>query len=301
MLELSGGIGRPARLAFGGDTLNTAVYFARLGLETAYLTALGDDPYSDELLDVWRSEGVGTHLVARLPGRLPGLYAIRTDAHGERRFFYWRNASAARALFLSPACEELLATAGNADLFYLSGVTLSLYEARERSRLRAVAQRVRARGGVVAFDPNLRPACWGSLDAAREAIEGLAPLVSFALPTLQDEADLWGDTTPEASTARWQGWGVGEIAVKLGADGAYVMSGSASAHVPARAVARVIDSTGAGDAFNAGYLAMRLRGAPPMQAGRLANDLAAVVIQHPGAIVPREATAPIFEQPGAKQ
>ncbi|HTX23351.1 MAG TPA: sugar kinase [Steroidobacteraceae bacterium] len=293
LLELSGRIGHPIRLAFGGDTLNTAVYLARLGLECAYLTALGDDPYSDELLECWHAEHVRTDLVARLPGRLPGLYAIRTSEHGERQFFYWRTASAARALLASPASDELLAAAARADVLYLSGITLSLYEPPERLRLVGLAERVRARGGQVAFDPNFRPACWPSLGEARKAVEQIASCVSFALPTLQDEIALWDDGTAETAAARWLAAGAREVAVKLGAGGVYVASGTAGGHVGAGVADHVIDTTGAGDAFNAGYLAMRLRGASPMAAARLGNDLAAIVVQHPGAIVPREATAPL--------
>ncbi len=289
MLELSGHIGGPARLAFGGDTLNTAVYLARLSVPTSYLTALGDDPYSDELLECWRSEGVGTDLVARCAGRLPGVCAIRTNEQGERRFYYWRHASAARALLSCSDGDQLLAAASSADLLYLSGITLSLYERPGRRKLRVLAERVRERGGEVAFDPNFRPACWPSLDEARKAVEHFAPLVSIALPTLQGDAALWGDESAETAAARWRALGAREVAVKLGPEGCLVASEGANSRVPA-AAARVVDTTAAGDAFNAGYLAMRLRGASEQQAARLANDLAAAVIEHPGAIVPREAT-----------
>src|SRR6476661_6126347 len=73
---------------FGGDTLNTAVYLARLGVAADYITALGDDSLSDEMVAGWAAEGVGTKPVLRLPGKLPGLYMIETDAKGERRFFH---------------------------------------------------------------------------------------------------------------------------------------------------------------------------------------------------------------------
>ena len=73
---------------YGGDTLNTAVYLARLGVGVDYITALGDDPLSDEMIAGWAAEGVGTGQVLRLRGRLPGLYMIQTDASGERRFFH---------------------------------------------------------------------------------------------------------------------------------------------------------------------------------------------------------------------
>ena len=69
-------------LSYGGDTLNTAVYFARLGRSVDYVTALGDDLYSDWMIDEWQAEGVGTNSVLRVPTRLPGFYAIRVDARG---------------------------------------------------------------------------------------------------------------------------------------------------------------------------------------------------------------------------
>src|SRR3546814_5301015 len=117
MVELSESAeaGAPAagrmQRTFGGDTLNTAVYLARCLRQSAaqppatvhpaavhpaavhYVTALGDDPFSDEMLTTWQREGIETRLVARLPGRLPGLYIIRTDAAGERSFHYWRSAA----------------------------------------------------------------------------------------------------------------------------------------------------------------------------------------------------------------
>src|SRR4051794_13817570 len=79
---------------YGGDTLNTAVYLARLGAAVDYVTALGDDPLSDEMIAGWRDEQIGTTRVVRLAGKLPGLYMIETNSAGERRFYHWREASA---------------------------------------------------------------------------------------------------------------------------------------------------------------------------------------------------------------
>src|SRR5215510_13185438 len=102
--------------AFGGDTLNTAVYLARLGIPVDYVTALGDDPWSEEMLSAWRHEGVGTHLVVRVPGRLPGLHIIKTDAGGQRTFYYWRDTSPARQLFELPQASALAAALAEYDL-----------------------------------------------------------------------------------------------------------------------------------------------------------------------------------------
>src|SRR6201999_4597116 len=87
------------RRGFGGDTLNTALYLARLGIDTCYVTALGDDGLSEEMLKTWRSEGIDTDLVIRASGRLPGLYMIERDPRGERTFLYWRDRAPAREFF----------------------------------------------------------------------------------------------------------------------------------------------------------------------------------------------------------
>lgn len=284
MVELAGDIGGPARLGFGGDTLNTAVYLARLGVGVEYLTALGRDAFSDQLRAAWAGEGVGTALVLTDPARLPGIYAIRNRADGERHFDYWRQASAARQLFALPGIDAALAAAARARLLYLSGITLSLFDAAAQARLGRVAAAVRAGGGTVAFDPNYRAAGWASAAAARAAIAAFARHVTVALPTLTDEALLHGDADAAATLVRWRQAGAEDVVVKLGAAGCLTADGP----VTARAVA-AIDTTGAGDAFNAAYLAARRQGSSAHEAGDRANRLAAVVVGHAGAIIPRDA------------
>ena len=134
MIELSElGDGRLSR-THGGDTLNTAVYLARLGVEVDYVTALGDDHFSDEMLAGWRREGVGTALVPRLPGRLPGLYLIRRDASGERSFFYWRDRAPARELFDLPETPAICdALAGFRAALLLRHHAVALWRGRARA------------------------------------------------------------------------------------------------------------------------------------------------------------------------
>src|ERR1700749_3089438 len=103
MIELKQAGGGLYSRGFGGDTLNTAGYLARLGVSVDYITALGDDPLSCEMIAGWAAEGVGTTRVARLPGKLPGLYMISTDDKGKRRFFHLRGSAAARRPLDLPA------------------------------------------------------------------------------------------------------------------------------------------------------------------------------------------------------
>lgn len=295
MLELSrtgstggGRLGEDWKLGLGGDTYNTAIHLCRQGLPVRYLSALGQDPCSAEMLAAWQAEGLDTGLVLFHPRQVPGLYAIHTDAAGERSFSYWRSHSAVRSLFELPGVEAALAAAAAAGLLYLSGITLSLFGPAQRARLVELARRVRAQGGVVAFDANFRPAGWEDLLTARAAVQAVAPHVSIALPTLEDEQQLFGDASIDRIIERWSRSGAAEVIVKRGAAGCVVGVASGQVVVPALAVEEVIDTTGAGDAFNAGYLAARSRGSAPEEAAQAAVRLAARVVQHRGAILPRE-------------
>ena len=158
MVELARGPDGRFALGYGGDTFNTAVYLARLGVDTAYATALGEDRYSDGIIARAADEGVSTELVLREPGRVPGLYLIETDKKGERTFHYWRDTSPARELFELPGWERVAEAIVTADLVYFSGITLSLYSNAGIGRLLATLEYARQRGAKIAFDSNYRPA-----------------------------------------------------------------------------------------------------------------------------------------------
>ncbi len=280
------------QLGYAGDTFNTALYLSRLGVPTAFMTALGTDPFSDELRAQWLADGLDTSLVLSDPARLPGLYAIRNDTDGERHFYYWRDQSAARQLFNLPGVEAALSRVRAARELYLSGITLSLFSAAERTTLNGIATIVRAAGGEVMFDPNYRPTGWRSQEEARARNSGAgARVCHLPCPTFADEAALFGDATPAHTVARWREWGAEQVIVKLGAQGCLVSTLDGGALVPAEAVSRVIDTTAAGDAFNAGFIAARRAGRDPIGAAQAGHRIAGIVIQHQGAILPRDQTA----------
>ena len=290
MVELARGADGRYGLAFGGDTFNTAVYLARAGVAVSYATALGDDPYSEGILALAAAEGVACDLVTRAQGRMPGLYLIETDASGERRFFYWRETSPARELFELPDWGRTAEALMGARLVYFSGVTLSLYSNTGLGRFLAALEMARQQGAKVAFDGNFRPRGWkGDVLRARTVFAEALKRVDIALPTFDDETLLWGDANPEATIERLQAFGIGEIVVKNGPNGALVADKSGREHVPVPEVVVPLDTTAAGDSFNAAYLAARRAGSAPVAAAADAHRLAGQVIRHRGAIMPRAA------------
>jgi 2-dehydro-3-deoxygluconokinase len=289
MIELSPAGERTLELAYAGDVCNTAVALARLArscdIVVQFVTRLGDERHSEAMLAEWRTEGVDTSLVDRLAGRAPGLYLIELDDRGERSFTYYRSQSPARELLADDDhAAALRAGLAGADWIHLSAVTLSLLAEPAHERLVALLDELRADGSRVALDTNYRPRGWPDPATARGRIEDALARCDLALPTLDDERALFGDADLRACLARLAGTGVPEIAVKLGPDGACVAWEGRSERVPAVADVEIVDSTGAGDAFDAGYLHARLTGAQPPAAAAAGNALAAATLGHRGAI-----------------
>jgi 2-dehydro-3-deoxygluconokinase len=280
------GLGLYSR-GFGGDTLNTAVYLARLGVAVDYVTALGDDPLSDEMIAGWQAEGVGTAKVARLPGKLPGLYLIMTDTSGERRFFHWRESAAARSLLDLPESENLLQSLSSYDLVYLSAITLSIFTESGRGRLLAALRQARGRGTRIAFDTNFRARGWPDLDIARTVFREAFETSDIALASTEDLLPLYAGESKDGLLAKIPG---GEAVLKLAEPVSIVRFEGNSQRIEAEPVtSTVVDTTAAGDSFAAAYLASRLAGGDPLEAARAGHRLAGVVVCHPGAIIPRSA------------
>jgi 2-dehydro-3-deoxygluconokinase len=289
MIEVSDLGGGAARLGYGGDTLNAALYLARLGVAVDYHTALGDDPYSARMLGAWQAEGIGTADVECVRDALPGLYLVETDARGERSFRFWREQSAARRLAELPGWPQRALRLAACEWLYFSAITLSILGPMGRERLWEAVTAARAHGAKVVFDSNYRPRGWPDARSAREAVVRTLPLVDLALPTFEDESALFGDDDPLHTLERLARAGVPRAVVKCGPQPCFVRDHGRVERVPAQAVGRVVDTTAAGDSFNAGLLAALLGGATLTDSAHAGHRLAAAVIQHRGAIIPREA------------
>lgn len=288
MVELSLNDATPgtAGIGFAGDTFNTCVYLKRSapGLDIAYATKLGRDTLSDRIVALMEAEDLATDLVLRSPDRMPGLYAISTDAAGERSFLYWRDRAAVRTLFQPPALD--LAALTGTGMVYLSAITLAILTQEDRDGLFSGLAVLRAGGTKIAFDSNYRPALWPDAATARKEIERAWRMTDIGVPSVDDEMALYGDADADAVISRLNAWGVTDGALKCGAKGPRSLDGRAAP--PCEPAPKVIDSTAAGDSFNGGYLAARLKGRNGVAALEQGHALARLVVQHRGAIVPRD-------------
>ena len=272
------------RRNFAGDTFNTAVYLSRTNpdAEVVYLSAVGDDAISTQMLADMQRQGLNTDYIQVRSDKTVGLYMIDTDDNGERSFTYWRQDAAARYLLEQKSPGELL-QALDVDLIYLSGISLAILPEPDRDKLLAWLDQQSA---PVAFDPNYRPRLWRDQTAAQLACSHAAKLSTYLLTTLDDDLALWDVSTMDEAMALWQSRSDAELVIKNGAE-AIRLSYPEIVDVMPLKVESPLDTTGAGDAFNGVYLGARLMGTTPRDAARLASELCARVVMCRGAILPR--------------
>ncbi len=275
------------RQGFAGDTLNTAWYIRALTSserrKVRYVSAVGTDALSQRMTDFLENNGLDTQAIARIPDRTLGLYLITLDG-AERSFTYWRKDAAAR--LLASNVDRLRATLDGVGLAYFSGITLAILTPEDRQRLFSVLDQFRKDGGEVAFDPNIRPRLWPDRETMAAATTEGYRAATIALPTFRDDAELFGDPSPEATADRIAALGPREIIVKDGASPALVRTPAGQRFLPVANGERPVDTTGAGDSFNGGYLAGRSAGLDGFAATELAHKVAARVICVRGALAP---------------
>ena len=274
---------------FGGDTLNTAIYLTRLmggNGHVHYVTRLGRDSFSNVMIAAWSDENIDCSLVEQHESRVPGLYMVETDERGERSFLYWRGEAPAREMFCGN-CEPFLDRLNGFDTIYFSGITLAILSEEGRINLLGLIERRTKAGKATAYDPNFRRALWKDEKEAVlwnvRAIENC----TLVLPSVEDLQNIFGEQHDASS---WIGklvsLGAKDIVFKNGGRNVFTLVGQQREDFDLNPSTLVVDTTGAGDSFNAGYLAGRVLGNSVAQSVAHGHDLAARVIQHPGAIMP---------------
>ena len=276
------------RRSFAGDTFNTAWHMSQLlgpAFPIGFATKVGSDAVSRSFIGELEADGFDVSCVARDANRTIGLYMIELDG-AERHFHYWRNQSAARLLADDP--NWLARVTRDAGLIHVSGITLAILSPDGRARLWDALADARLRGARVSFDPNVRPKLWTSENETRTTLARFFELTDIMLPSFDDEAALWGDASPEATLKRFAQAGVTEIAIKNGAGPVLACSDGAEITVDTPVLNDIRDTSGAGDAFNAGYLAARLSGKGQGDAIKSGQRISSEVIRHFGARLQKE-------------
>ncbi|WXG44134.1 MAG: sugar kinase [Promethearchaeati archaeon SRVP18_Atabeyarchaeia-1] len=231
-----------------GDTLNTIVAASRLGSRCGFITKVGGDAFGDFLINRWKSENIDTsHAAVRTDG-FNGIYFISLQPNGQREFIYYRKGSAASTITpqdLDPAYI------GSAKILHTSGISQAISE----TSLATVEEAIhiaRKRNVKVSFDPNYRPKLW-SKENALKAYEAILPQVDIAFPD-ETYGALINEAKPREILKYFAKFEIPIIALKLGEKGTFVQGLEKEAKSCGVLNVGVKDTTGAGDAFNGGFL-----------------------------------------------
>ncbi len=279
------------RRGFAGDTFNTAWHMAQwLGplAKVGMVTRLGQDSVSDAFAREMAEDGLVLSGVSRDSRREMGLYLITLNGV-ERSFHYWRETSAARNL-----ADDALALASalkGVGLVHLSGITLAILSDTARGNLFHALGEFRSGGGIVAFDPNIRMRLWQSPAEMQQTVTQMLTLTDIALPSLDDEMSHFGDNDAACTIRRMAAAGVAEVIVKNGPGPVHFLHDGQVGELATPQASDIRDTTGAGDAFNAGYLAGRVLGADVGRSINAGQRLAATVLSHFGARATKGAVA----------
>lgn len=284
-----------AQISYGGDTLNTAIYLNRLLRQTSlhkainvdYITLVGDDPFGLAMREAWLDEGLGCELAEIRTGQTSGLYAIQTDQVGERHFSFWRHQAPARQLFSGEDGLQRLAKLHSYDWLIVSGIGLAILEPEGCQRLMAFLKEFQ---GKLLYDTNHRPRLWlGREEEARTTTDTIFRLAHIILPSEEDLEALWpsfASLSHDGQLAFLSQYSRAEWVVRRGGKPLDLYADGQWSRVELARLAKVVDTTAAGDSFNAGYFAARLQGMPPQKAALRGHELARVVIGYQGAIIP---------------
>jgi len=291
MIELTQG-SEPGNFkqSFAGDVFNTGIYIKRClnqASEVSFLSVIGEDAMSDQLLSLMADEQLETNLLYRSKANKMGLYVVNVDDHGERSFSYWRENSAARQLMKFIKQEpnkDVLAAVGTV---FFSGISIAILSENDLAEFWAFIKSLKSTGCQVVFDPNYRPVLWSSPQAARDAFAIAYSLSDTVLPGVDDHIELYDQQTANEVASHLESIGIKEIIIKNGEQGVLISVDGERIQIDITPVDKVVDTTSAGDAFNGGYLSARHQGKSVEDAVNYAASVAGCVIQHKGAIVPK--------------
>jgi 2-dehydro-3-deoxygluconokinase len=279
------------RRGWGGDTSNFIVAAARLGAATGYVARVGDDEFGRSFLDLWRQEGVDASQVIMEPQAFTAVYFIALDDEGRHSFTYYRAGSAASRLSPTDLDAGYL---GASRVFHTSGITQAI-SASARECATEAMRVARARGVLVSYDANVRPRLLAP-DRLRTIILEAFERADIAFLSTEDAGYLFESLPADAVVDRVLALGATVAVLRQGAAGCLVAAADGRrVAVPGWPV-DAVDATGAGDAFNAGFLVRWLDGADLEQAGRFANAVGALTTRGIGAVapIPRRAQVETF-------
>jgi fructokinase len=246
--------------AAGGAPANVACAVAKLGGRSAFIGKLGEDAFGDHIVEALSEVGVDTSYVFRTSEANTALAFISLQEDGQREFSFYRKPSA--DMLLSSA-EIKLEWFQRNDILHFGSVSLIDDPAKDAHEL--AIQYCRKQGGIISFDPNVRPSLWKNEQELRETIQSFLPLADIVKVSSDELYFLTEISNEELALQSLFKGAVKHILYTRGAEGAEWIAPSYRVYVPSLIV-NAVDTTGAGDAFIGAILYQLAKEEVPLEA-----------------------------------
>jgi len=260
-------------LTTGGNVSNTGIDLAKMGFRVGAIARVGNDGFGQFIRQQYEAHGLETSGVIEDARKQTSTTIVTVAADGERTFFHTRGCVSNFSVKDVLDHLDVIARARILGFGYLG-----LLPECEPGLAR-LFRRVKEETGItILLDTG------GVPKKNRALLRAVLPFVDIFIPSYDEAVALTGKTEPEEIVRFLRNAGAsGVVGVKMGAKGCFVVAGDAAMYVPAVRVKNVVDATGAGDAFVAGFLAATLRGFDPFAAAHTANAVAASCVTAVGA------------------
>jgi 2-dehydro-3-deoxygluconokinase len=263
-----------------GDVFNTLFYGSRLGLRTGFISNFGSDELTKYIREVMDREGIDRNCTSYDENKTNGLYLI-SNKGVEPYYAFWRSDSAAKRTLQTIAEKKLEAYILSSRYFHFSAIILAVL--RERELLISLLQKVHG-NVIISFDTNVRKGLWDDVLKLKRFIEKSSHLIDILFVSKSDDESIFGKRTPEVLLDFYSGLGYKTVILRQGADDVIVFTPECTMHIPVLKGISIVDTTAAGDAFNAGFIASQIRGENMENSIRHAIECAAFVIGRQGAL-----------------
>lgn len=269
------------RRGWGGDTSNFIVAVARLGAKAGYICRIGNDEFGKSFLELWHSEGIDASQVIIEEGGFTAVYFISLLPGGGHDFTYYRRDSAASHFSPSDLNPDYLS---RVKVFHSSGISMAISESCRETVFKAV-EIVKANGGIFSFDVNFRPKLWPP-QIAKPYIEKIMVKADLIFMSKEDASLLYGETETDKIIKRMYSFAKSKvIVIKMGGEGCLILNDKEKIDVRGFKV-NVVDTTGAGDAFDGAFIVGLLEGKALEEIGIFANAVGALTTTGLGAVAP---------------
>ena len=269
--------------SIAGDTLNFSTYLNSSFFKVFYLTAIGTSDINKIVIEFLKNKKINIDLIEKFSTKEIGLYLIKNTKKGEKQFYYWRDNSAAK-FFFNNRISNFFKKNQNFDYIYLTGITLSLFEVKNIDKLIELIRYVKKNNSKIIFDFNIRIKRWSKQNLI-SYLNKILPYIDILFASGEDLKYWKNKSNLKNFVSILKKFDIQHAIYRKNAQFNYSFYDNKKYTIKNKLIKKVVDTSGAGDGYNAAYLSNFLVYHDPLKALKIASKIGEKIVMKKGAIV----------------